>query len=257
MLRRAWKPVAATTVLIGAPASLYYYNLQRQLPTFDINIKVRGADGKSTMATKSFQLQSAETINKRITENAKAETNHRPDGVVWKHTTAFLSSNDPIEDANSYEIIQRDASDPSAPGDLLFYAVMDGHAGYHTSRLLSQALIKAVALELSNLINNPEAVVPKSSALRSTLQSLWTTTSSKAIQYDANPEHFSLAIQNAFTKFDTELVNAPVNLLMSQFTDEERKKNIIPDLSKHPMAMTMMRPAMSGIRLSPLYASLC
>lgn len=245
MLRRAWKPAVATTTLVGVPACIYYYTSNRS-PTFDLNVKVRGPDGKATMATKTFPLQSAQTIARRINEHATSHSNPRPDGVIWKHTTASLSSNDPIEDANSSEIIQRDASDPSAPGDLLFYAVMDGHAGYQTSRLLSTALIKAVALELSNLIHKSEATVPKSSALRSTLQSLWTATATKPAQYDAAPQNFSLAIQNAFTKFDMQLINAPINLLISQFTDEDRKKNIIPDLSKHPMAMAMMRPAMSG-----------
>jgi pyruvate dehydrogenase phosphatase len=239
MIRRAWKPITATAVLVGTP-SYFYYRGRHKSETFDLAVKVHGPDGKPQIATQTFPLISMQAADARIRENATIESKSRPDGIIWKHTTASLASNDPIEDAHSAAIIQRNDTDPSAPGDLLFFAVMDGHSGPLTSRLLSKILINAVILELSSL------VPPASQEKRSILQNLTSPFWSKPFPADVDPNRVSLAIQSAFTKLDAELISAPIRVLAANTDLESQKLKGIPDLSKHPLALMTMQPAISG-----------
>ncbi|KAG1752545.1 phosphatase 2C-like domain-containing protein [Suillus paluster] len=235
MLRRAWKPLAATTVLIGTPSYLYYTFTKQQ--TFDLAVKVRGADGKPVMTNRTFSLLSKNAVRDRLIENASSDSFSRPDNTLWKYATASVAANDPLEDAHAHAIIARDPSDPSAPGDWLFFTVMDGHGGPHTSRLLSKTLINAVVLELSSLIHSID--VPKSGLLEN-LKLIFRTSLPKSPEDPQNPERISLAIQNANS------VNAPLSVLAANLDAESIKKNILPDLSKHPLALQTMLPAVSG-----------
>ncbi|KDR83979.1 hypothetical protein GALMADRAFT_688881 [Galerina marginata CBS 339.88] len=245
MLRRVWKPVAAT-VVVGTPAYLYYQSYSRAPSTFEVSVKVRGPSGKSEMANRTFSLLPMKELEARIRQNAISETYVRPDGFTWKYTTANLSSNDPIEDAFANEVVGRDDSDPSAPGDYLFFAVMDGHGGFETSRLLSRVLIKGVALELTNLLNDPRAV-PQSGLLDRVRSLLWRLPAPivKA-PLDADPRRVSQAIEQAFTKLDTELLNTPLRILANSINQEGWKTKKLPDLSQHPLALQSMLPAISG-----------
>jgi pyruvate dehydrogenase phosphatase len=154
MLRRAWKPILGAAVFVAPPAYIYYrYTVSDKNPTFSIKVKEKGPDGKATMVKRSFPLLSKAVVDQRINEFATFTSQPPSEGLVWKHTTAQLSSNDPIEDAHARAIITTDL--PAR--NLLFYAVMDGHAGFHTSRLLSQVLIPAVALELDLLSGQRDA----------------------------------------------------------------------------------------------------
>ena len=233
------------TVVVGAPV-YYFYNHYRNPRTFVLPIKIRGADGKTEMSTRTIPILPLKEAEARFQENAVSETHNRPNGISWTRTTAFLASNDPIEDAYSNQIIERDASDPSSPGDYLFFAVMDGHAGHQTSQLLSRILIKGVALELSALTaeSNPRPQL----GLAGRIQSLIWSTPLPSTPYplDADPERVSLAIQDAFTKLDTELIRNPIRILANSLDEESLKLKKIPDLSKHPLALTSMVPAISG-----------
>ncbi|KAJ7572345.1 hypothetical protein C8J56DRAFT_990802 [Mycena floridula] len=54
--------------------------------------------------------RSAEAL---LTENAVFQSDTRPPNglILWNHMTAWMASNNPIEDANAHQIIQRDQSD--------------------------------------------------------------------------------------------------------------------------------------------------
>lgn len=226
MFTRLWKPIAATTVVIGTPTYLYYrYNKSQ---TFDLPVKVRGADGKSVMTSKTFPLLPLSVVDERLNANAKSDTMTRPGGITWKYSTASVAANEPLEDAHAEVIIAREPSDPKGPGDWLFFAVMDGHSGPHTSRLLSNTLINAVLLQLSPLIHGSSGPI----------------FSKPGVQ---NPQTISSAIQSAFTKLDEELINVPLKVLANNIDKESLKKKIIPDLSEHPLALPMMLPAVSGM----------
>jgi pyruvate dehydrogenase phosphatase len=241
MFRRVWKPIAATTILVATPTYIYYRSKHKQ-EYFDIAIRTHAPNGNPEMITRTFPLLSKQAVEARLTANATCTTKPRPGGIIWKHATAFLPSNDPIEDANASAIIQRDKFDPSAPGDLLFFTVMDGHSGTHTSQLLSRVLINAVVLELSSLITNSASTLQQS-LLQSIKSTFWSKPSFPPPS-DADPERVSLAIQSAFTKLDTELISAPLRILAANRGSS--KDTTIPDLSQHPMALPTMLPAISG-----------
>ncbi|KAI6130318.1 phosphatase 2C-like domain-containing protein [Pisolithus croceorrhizus] len=228
MLRRFWKPVAATALFVGTPTYLYYrYYSKQRANTVEIPVRLRGEDGKPMISTRTFPMLSQSVVNERLHEHAKQESLRRG-GTKWCINTASVAANDPIEDAHAHAIVARDPDDPLAPGDWLFFAVMDGHAGPHTSRLLSKTLINAIVLELSNLINDKKG---SRGFWRSTVQ---------------GPDTISLAIQKAFTKLDEELISAPLKLLGANFDKEDLKSRQIPDLSQHPLALPLMLPAISG-----------
>jgi pyruvate dehydrogenase phosphatase len=241
MLRRAWKHIAATTVLIGTP-SYYWYTVKYRQEAFELAIKSRQPDGKTIMTNRTFRLLPKDIIDERIREHATSESNPRPGGIIWKHTTAKLAANNPIEDANSHQIIVRDQDDSAAPGDLLFFAVMDGHSGHHTSQLLSRILIKAVALELSTLIHNPDTAISNNGYLARITSLL----SPKSLQISQDPKNVALAIQNAFVKLDKELLSAPMQILANNLDEIVLKTKTVPDLSQHPMALKIILPAISG-----------
>ncbi|KAF4601197.1 hypothetical protein EYR38_005847 [Pleurotus pulmonarius] len=242
MLRNAWRPIAATGV-VGASGYAFYRYYYARNQTFELPVKSKGEDGKVVMTNKTLRLLPMSEVDARVREHASEEARPRPSGIVWKHTTATLASNNPIEDANASQVIARDPEDPSGPGDWLFYTVMDGHGGYETSQLLSRVLINAVALELSSLIPKP-----KTSTQSSYLRSIWPTSSptTPAISSDSNPSVVSEAIQNAFKKLDSELINAPLRVLANNMDGQSFKDKKIPDLSQHPMALQTMLPAISG-----------
>lgn len=257
MLKRLWKPVVGTAVLVGTPSYLYFKYTAKPQPrrdTFELPVRVKGPDGKASMSTRTISLLTMNEVNARLNEHAEAASTVRR-GVVWKQATAFLAANDPIEDANASKIIERDPSEISPPGDLMFFTVMDGHGGYQTSRLLSKVLIPAVALELTLLINEPTAVVPKTSTLSDLRSILWPTKAAPTIPFDADPRFTSLAIQRAFTNLDSEIVEAPLRILAEEMAKNDVEKQLIPNLSQHPMALATMLPAMSGELSSPLSGS--
>jgi pyruvate dehydrogenase phosphatase len=241
MFRRVWKPLATTTVFLGTPGYFYYTYKQQN---FDLSVKMKSPEGKSVMSSKTFKMLPMTTIDARLKESAVSESRPRPGGIVWNHSTASYAANDPIEDTHSSRIMERDHIDKAGFGDLLFFTVMDGHSGPHTSRLLSRVLIDAVASELSTLIKDQCTAMPDSGALKRLQFFLWPTASQS--QYSADPKYVSLAIQDAFSKLDSELINAPLRILESSLDNAAVKKNIVPDLSKHPMALATMLPAVSG-----------
>lgn len=131
-------------------------------------------------------------------------------------------------------------------------------------QLLSRVLINAVALELSSL--NKPAPNTSSGWLDGIKSALWgpptasaakvdvdirispdTDSSATPRKPDADPVRVARAIQTAFTSLDAELIAAPLRVLAAALENEKDSKSIeIPDLSKHPLALPAMLPAMSG-----------
>ncbi|CAK5275378.1 unnamed protein product, partial [Mycena citricolor] len=254
MLRRAWKPALAATVpaLGGA---YWYYSREPKEETFDLSVPVK-RNGRRERTTMTFPLLSQDATDARIRGNATAHTITRP-GIVWHHTTASVASNDPIEDATAHQVVRRDEGD----GDLLFFAVMDGHGGFWTSQLLSRVLIDAIALELSSLGKTV------SDTWFGGVKSLWRRPQNKQdedINLDASsrglpppatpmssPLLVARALQKSFLSLDAELLAAPVRVLAAALAEDPdaKKGNAslkIPDLSKHPLALPAMLPSLSG-----------
>jgi pyruvate dehydrogenase phosphatase len=247
MLRRAWKPIIGATVLAAPPAYIYYrYTVSDKGSTFSINVKEKRPDGKATMVKHSFPLLSSAVVDQRINEFATFTSQPPSEGLVWKHTTAQLSSNDPIEDAHARAVITTDTTSSDPARSLLFFAVMDGHAGFHTSRLLSQVLIPAISLELDLLSGKGSASTKSSSSLLDILK--YPFFSSSLRRTDApqigQVEKVSRAIQRAFYNLDSEIVNGPLRVLAANIGKLDKMD--VPDLSQHPMGEASMLPALSG-----------
>ncbi len=224
-MSKPWFRILAA-VAVGTPAYLYYNSWsEHNKNSFILRVREKRPDGKVDRIEKSFPLLSLNDIENRIREHSSFQATTRPSGLTWNHTTAFLASNDPIEDTNSNQIIQRDDSDPSAPGDYLFF---------------SRVLINAVALELSQLINKPRTI--PTSYLDWIKSFVWPPQPSLV----PSPQRVSLAVQDAFTKLDAELLNAPLHILANNVDEESKKTKKIPDLSKHSLALPTMLPAVSG-----------
>jgi pyruvate dehydrogenase phosphatase len=253
MLRRAWKPLAGATVAIGGPGALYYAYTTRTSSssapaTFDLAVRVRGPDGRPALSTQTFPLLSKAAVDARLVEHARAERRTAQDGRAWAWTTAQVAANAPLEDAHASALLRRVDVLPAAGagGDLLFFAVMDGHGGFHTSRLLSRTLIPAVALELQALADEPAPPTPAPGFFRSLFGAAPPAPATPRFRPDADPTYVSLALQTAFANVDSELINAPLRLLAANVDAKARESGILPDLSQHPMARATLLPAMSG-----------
>jgi pyruvate dehydrogenase phosphatase len=246
MHRRAWKPILGAVAIMAPPAYLYYtYNKNT---TFSINVKEKGPDGKPYAVKRSFPLLSKSTVDNRINEFAVSTTQSSNQGLVWKRSTAYLASNDPIEDAHAQATISTEATSSDPARSLLFYAVMDGHAGFDTSRLLSHVLIPAVVLELSSSAHDGGAHPKSSSSMLDVFRSLFSSRSllphADAPQ-EGHVERVSKAIRRAFDDVDFEIVNGPLRVLAANISKLDTTN--VPDLSQHPMAEASMSPALSGM----------
>lgn len=248
MFRRAWKPIFGATAVVLPTSYLYLrYTASDRSNAFSIDVKEKGPDAKVRMIKRSFPLIPKPAIEQRINEFATSTSLAPSQGVVWKHSTAHLSSNDPIEDAHAEAVVttQPTSSDPAR--SILFYSVMDGHAGFHTSRLLSRVLIPAVVLELSLFARDGGGVSAKMSSLLDVLKSPFSPRSPSHVDapQGGHIERVSQAIQRAFENVDFEIVNGPLRVLAAN-VDKLDKENI-PDLSQHPMGEASMLPALSGM----------
>ncbi|KAG9123634.1 hypothetical protein FRC07_014430 [Ceratobasidium sp. 392] len=262
---RLLRPALYTVTAAGLGYSgywIYSSDLGSRLtggPSFDIRIRQRSSDGRTAMVTKSISQLPDDQIEALLNASAKIESIARPYGVTWRHATASLNSNNPIEDANAQLILRNNhkgksktGSGIAGSGDLLFFAVMDGHAGPHTSRLLAKALIPAVALELSTLDQTSVESSGIDSAdqsaigyLKATLSYLGSLLPSSLAPFgyvpSADPKYVQLAIQTAFANLDSEIVNAPIRVLEML---QAKAGSIKP--WEHPMAQASMLPALSG-----------
>lgn len=246
MLKRAWKPVTAS-IVVGAPA-YYYYTTSARTPgsstnqTFNIQVRVKNALGKREMSTRSIPLLSTESVEEKIRANQKAATMEetKAGGKIWKYTTASIAANDPLEDANAHAFVTREDTDPSAPGDLMFFAVMDGHGGHYTSQLLSKTLISAVMLELNQLVKPEDKTT---GGIVNTITSLWKSPS-------WTPTRVSESIADAFVKFDAQLLLAPITAFVNAVSKEDLENfsemKEMPDLSSNEMARSLMQAAVTG-----------
>jgi pyruvate dehydrogenase phosphatase len=123
---------------------------------------------------------------------------------------------------------------------------MDGHSGFHTSRLLSHVLIPAVVLELSSSAARDGGTSPKASSILDNLKYLFSTrplSHHADASQEGHVERVSQAIRKAFDDVDFEIVNGPLRVLAANVS---KLDTTVPDLSKHPMAEASMSPALSG-----------
>ncbi|KAK0531807.1 hypothetical protein OC835_003545 [Tilletia horrida] len=133
------------------------------IPTRASKSKSGGGGASSQPGQKVITLLTESQVNHKLRANEHSVIVDRPPGVslVSRYDSNVVPSNDPCEDRRVEIIVESDhvipelasstAATSTTKGDLYFGAIMDGHAGYHTSALLTQKLISAVALELDKV----------------------------------------------------------------------------------------------------------
>ena len=265
--RKSIRPLAASAALGATGYAVYSYSDRMQKTdspasgsTFSIPIRLKGPDGRAIASTRSISYLAKDDVERKLTENAFSTSVPRSDGLVWKYDTAYLASNDPIEDANAQAVVGGEDWPPHAQrsasptGDMLFFAVMDGHGGFFTSRLLAKTLIPSVALELSTLLQAPSnSNNSKTQSLVAYLKSfIWTPSPSSGIAsipsntsypYDADPTYVKTAIQTAFARLDSEIVNTPIKLVEEL---SKSKLKLDKDSEEFQVAVGSLLPALSG-----------
>jgi len=102
MLRRAWKPILGAAALVAPPAYIYY---RYRNPTFSgqrerKGTRRQGAHGQALLPLAPLALR--RPANQRIYVVRQPPPS---EGLVWKHTTAHVASNDPIEDTHAQAVI--------------------------------------------------------------------------------------------------------------------------------------------------------
>ncbi|SNX82673.1 related to PTC5 - putative 2C protein phosphatase (PP2Cs) [Melanopsichium pennsylvanicum] len=237
---QANKAAASAFAATSAPFSLTAENST----SFSIPIRQAQAGGPTNKVINT--LTNAE-VDRRLTENQRTTRVDRPHGacLVARYDTNSVASNDPIEDKRAEVIVERDraivdnrtsssstssfvsptpnTASGTANGDLCFFAVMDGHAGFHTSTLLSQKLIAFVALELDKVFREAGEYGEIAKAKSAMPSKLWralvgggsraSSTVGSSTGLDGDPEVVKRAIAKAFRGLDKEIVNTPVELL--------------------------------------------
>ena len=236
---QANKAAAAALAANSAPFSL----TAESRTSFSIPTRQAQAGGPTN---KVITTLTNSEVDRRLTENQRSTRVDRPQGacLVARYDTNSLASNDPIEDKRAEVIVERDrgiadgrpssastwpvsptpnTATASANGDLCFFAVMDGHAGFHTSTLLSQKLIAFVALELDKVFREAGEYAEIAKAKSAMPSKLWraivgggpaaTSTNGTSSGLDGDPEVVKRAIAKAFRGLDKEIVNTPVELL--------------------------------------------
>lgn len=172
-------------------------------------------------------------VERKLKQEETSTVVQRPLGscLVSRYDTNSLASNDPIEDKRAEVIVERDRSVNSSNntsssvgvnGDLCFFAVMDGHAGWHTSTYLSQKLIAFVALELDKVFREVGEYSQVAKAKAAMPIKAWrllfggpqsSDPSSNSAGLDGDPEIVKRAIIKAFKGLDKEICNTPLELL--------------------------------------------
>lgn len=107
------------------------------------SIHVRGPTGAAE--SRIIQALTPAQVARRLGANEASVSVARPACVVSRYDTNVVAANEPVEDRHAEAIVQRDTRvSGAAPlpggelGDLAFFAVMDGHAGWNTSEFLSK-----------------------------------------------------------------------------------------------------------------------
>ncbi|KEI41908.1 uncharacterized protein L969DRAFT_100456 [Mixia osmundae IAM 14324] len=221
----------------------------------------------ATKATsKTLAMLSAEETDRRLAEHAQSFSVGRAGNPLYRYDTSFLASNDPIEDDSCSVILSRDASSKKT-GDLMLFAVFDGHSGWQTSKYLSEHLLAYVGRELNAVFAGEEeyakvrlASLASSSSIASDgskgndekgkMDRVWsfvTGSNSKTAQdtfqldeLDSDPNVTKEALRNAFRRLDSDIVNAPIKLLES--TSGKGKLNTTAQAE----ALQTLLPALSG-----------
>ncbi|EJU06323.1 protein serine/threonine phosphatase 2C [Dacryopinax primogenitus] len=189
-----------------------------------------------TREFRSFPLLPHSAVHELLNAHVRSSSLVLRGGKKWSWNVAQVSSNEPCEDGHAEMIISRD--EPSAKetgkdkGEMLYFAVMDGHAGPWTSELLQKTLIPTVALEMDALMKGlPSPLLPPKSTflnISPLLPSFLRTDGT------AQPALVEQALRRAYTQLDRTIVSSALALL--DLPKDKRPAVVAP----------FLRPGLSG-----------
>ncbi|KAG8863841.1 hypothetical protein FRB96_007678 [Tulasnella sp. 330] len=272
------RPASKYLIPVGSAAIVYYsasyyWNKNKSDSSlgggiFHIPVRSRSHDGRVVTKENPITVLSQAEIERKLTNHAVSYSIPRAGERRgrWRYETAAVASNAPIEDAHAEMIIRSGepgtqvlvgsgaTTSPGQPlsGDMLFFAIMDGHSGYNTSRLLAKTLIPSVALELSSLSAAPndanDATKGWLSYLKSFIPFTHRNTSSashhpllSSYPFASDPKYVSTAIQTAFANLDSNIVRAPI-----QHINALGKLPLDRESEAYQLAVANLLPALSG-----------
>lgn len=203
-------------------------------------------------------LSPAET-QQRLKEGEASYSLRRKNNPIFRYDSNALASNSPIEDDSAFVILERgDGGDAGKVenSDLVLFAVFDGHSGFHTSKLLSAALVPAVARELDLVFKGAkpysdlyatlnEAATPPT---KGSFLSRFTSSPLAPPPLDSFDPIIHSALKKAFVDLDNQIVGTPVELLAKL----EKEGGLIPRAKDGQLSPSQMEafhkllPALSG-----------
>ncbi|PWN26478.1 protein serine/threonine phosphatase 2C [Jaminaea rosea] len=173
--------------------------------------------------TKVFTMLSDSESTKRLRQNERV-VDVQDAGAVSRYYVNSVAANAPIEDRSSQAILPH-ANSASAAA---FFAVMDGHAGWDTSELLSKRLIPEVALHIDaahrlaeDRARNPGLAAKIKAALGAG------SGSEEEIRSGLVKE----AISTAFLGLDKRICETPIEMLKRGGAASEGYQAMLPALS--------------------------
>lgn len=238
MLRTRFRTVALTTTLVGSSTYLLYTVLYPRAskapsPAAEETFKAWVRPDAKTKEMRTFPLLPPATIQSFLTSHVRSSSLVLS-GKKWSWNVVQVPSNDPMEDTHAEMVIARGegSRDARAKGELMFFAVMDGHAGPWTSRLLSKTLIPTVMIEMDALIKgNPSPLLPPNSTLAkmpSLLPSVFKPDGS------SSPSSVAETLKRAYTQLDKTIISSPLAILD------------LPPEKRGDAVRALIRPALSG-----------
>ncbi|PWN42962.1 protein serine/threonine phosphatase 2C [Ceraceosorus guamensis] len=286
--RRASKSSASTNASPTQSTTSRVFSLAAHPTPVSFSIPVRGPEGLTSRiitALTPAEVERRLRLNECSTvlcdrggavdpTSTSSQTSADPPACsIARYDTNFVASNDPIEDRHAEAVVRRDTQiagqgTAAANGDfgsLGFFTIMDGHAGWYTSELLSKQLIAAVAAELDAVFraSGPYASIAASKAalpakawralFGPSLASEAGVANDPAL--DADPRIIAGALQAAFVRLDKHIVDTPVRLLRQYEVARAAslKSGAVDDLGSAPAGSSAVQPQRS---LSALAGSL-
>ncbi|KZO98096.1 protein serine/threonine phosphatase 2C [Calocera viscosa TUFC12733] len=237
MSSRRWVNIALTTAAVAGTGYLGYSYLypSKSADASGEMFRAWVRLDRNTKELRSFPLLSHQSVQSLLTSHVKSSSRVLPSGKKWSWNIAQVSSNDPCEDTHNEMVIARDEEASKGgknKGELLFFAVMDGHAGPWTSQLLRNTLLPTAALELNALIQGlPSPLAPAKSNFLDISPLLPAAFRSDG---SAQPRLVEQALKRTYITLDGSITAAALRLL--EVPREQRPDIIAP----------FLRPALSG-----------
>ncbi|KAK4684744.1 pyruvate dehydrogenase phosphatase, partial [Tremellales sp. Uapishka_1] len=228
------------TALLAAAGAAYYYETSSSSPSLSavtsdptFSVSIRTSQGVQDFSFPRISYAKTETM---LRSNERSETVVRSGNPVVRWDSNFVASNEPCEDRSAESVIPR-----RDKGDLMLFSVLDGHAGWATSELLSKVLHPTLGISLAALQGGytPDMEDGWKGYLNYVNPLFWLGL--KETWTRGNVEE---TLRNAFIRLDKNICQTPVALLPTLPSSPTKAKADSPSPSQ--LFVALAEPANSG-----------